>query len=251
MCYNYEYMIERGIKRANRERGEKMDYSELSVAEKKILGEDAKRLTKNFPANGDDSSTGESSFETISSFPGQETIVIPITTKIREAYLFGFLADWAKSAKDGKANYNCRGETILEKPTWKKPFIRGQRCLVPAAAFYETDRSTKKRYRFTVRDEPEIFYAGIFNHWTNKDTGEIFKTFAIITWEANELVRQVWERMPVILNKDAQQVWMNMESSVQECVSLLRSYPAHLMESMEAPPLQRRKKSDDNLSLEL
>lgn len=244
-------MIERGIKKANRERREKVDYKELSEAEKKILGEDVKRLTKNFSMDSNNHSPGESSLETISSFPGQETIVIPITTKIREAYLFGFLADWAKSVKDGKANYNCRGETIMEKPTWKKPFTRAQRCLVPAAAFYETDRATKKRYRFTVKNEPEIFYAGIFNHWTDKTTGEIFKTFAIITWEANELVREVWERMPVILSKDAQQIWMNTESSVEECVSLLGSYPVHLMESEEAPPLQRRKKSDDNLSLEL
>ncbi len=254
MCYNYEYMIERGVKRANRERGEKIDFNELSASEKKILDDNARRLTKKFPAEVVEnvpSSEVASSSETISSFPGQETIIIPITTKQREAYIFGFVPDWSKSLKDAKANYNCRSETILEKPTWKKAFIRAQRCLVPAAAFYETDRATKKRYRFTVKDEPEIFYAGIFNHWTDKETGEIFKTFAIITREANELVRIVWERMPVILNAEAQQIWMNIESAVPECISLFTAYPAHLMECTEALALQRRKKSEDNLSLDL
>ncbi len=246
-------MIERGVKRASRERGEKMDFNELSEAEKKILNENARRLTKNFPGENADNNTSPdgSTNETISSFPGQETIIIPITTKQREAYIFGFLPDWAKSIKDAKANYNCRSETILEKPTWKKAFIRAQRCLVPATAFYETDRATKKRYRFTVKDEPEIFYAGIFNHWTDKETGEILKTFAIITREANELVRTVWDRMPVILNAEAQQIWMNIESAVPECVSLLTAYPAHLMECTEAPALQRNKKSGDSLSLDL
>ena len=193
----------------------------------------------------------ESETETISSFPGQATVIIPITTKENDHYIFGFLPDWAKSAKDGKANYNCRSETILEKPTWKKAFTKAQRCLVPATAFYETDRATKKRYKFTVKNQPEIFYAGIFNHWTDKETGEIFKTFAIITCAANGLVSTVWERMPVILNTQAQQTWMNIESSTEECASLLQPYPSDAMELQEAPQLIRKKKADNNLSLEL
>ena len=82
--------------------------------------------------------------------------------------MFGFVPDLAKSIKDGKLNYNCRSETILEKPTWKKAFTQAQRCPVPATASYETDRVTKKRYRFTVINQPEIFFAGIYNNWTDK-----------------------------------------------------------------------------------
>ncbi len=197
----------------------------------------------------ENSSAYESERETISSFPGQTTVVIPISTKESEPSIFGFLPDWANSYKDGKTNYNCRSETILEKPTWKKSFIKAQRCLVPATAFYETDRATKKRYKFTVKNEPELFFAGIFNDWTDNETGEIFKTFAIITCAANGVVSTVWERMPVILNAYAQQVWMNTESSIDECALLLQSYPSELMELQEAAPLIRKKKSDTNLNL--
>ena len=151
MCYNYEYMIERGIKRSIREGN--FNSNDLSGFDKKVLGNKIDSIITLAERSGDagDENTpvNESAIEIVSSFPGQETIVIPIITKERVAYVFGFLPDWAKSLKDAKANYNCRCETLLEKPTWKKSFLKGQRCLVPAAAFYETDRSTKKRYRFT------------------------------------------------------------------------------------------------------
>ena len=246
MCYNYEYMNTRAEKRSARE--ESFSRESLTETEQQLITYHAKRLST-FNEAGSDELSNETA-ETISSFPGQQTIIIPITTKQRESYIFGFLPDWAKSLKDAKANYNCRTETILEKPTWKNAFTRAQRCLVLAAAFYETDRATKKRYRFTVKEEPEIFFAGIFNHWADKETGELHKTFAIITCAANDLVATVWERMPVILNYDQQQIWMNIESAVDECNSILRSYPADAMELTEAPPLLRKKKSDPNLNLE-
>ena len=63
-------------------------------------------------------------------------------------------------------------------------------------------------------------------------------------------MRTVWERMPVILSQEAQNVWLNAESPVNDCVSLFGGYPAHLMEFTEAPPLQRNKKMDNNLNLE-
>lgn len=248
MCYNYEFLIVRGIKKSSHESGEAIDINSLSEKDKKILQEKAERLKL---GDGESSGGGESNEkEIVSSFPGQETPVIPITTRQREFYVFGFLPSWAKSFKDNKANFNARSETILEKPTWKKAFKDGQRCLVPTCAFYETDRSTKKRYRFTVIGKEEIFYAGIFNHWTDKETGQIHKTFAIITTSANDTVNPVHDRMPVILDDEGQKIWMDKNSSIETLVSLFKPYPAELMESQEAPPLVRKKKSGPELNLE-
>jgi putative SOS response-associated peptidase YedK len=244
MCYNYEFMIERSTKRSAHESGGELDINSLSEKDQKILQEKADRLNL---AGGEE---GESGKEAVNSFPGQETIVIPITTMQREPYMFGFLPSWAKTFNDYRMNYNARSETILEKPTWKTAFKNGQRCLVVASAFYETDRSTKKRYRFSVINKDEIFYAGIFNHWIEPHSGKTFKTFAIITCDANDLVGPIHNRMPVIINEKAEKIWMNSKSSIDEVVALFKPFPGDQMKSDEVPPLPRKKKSGPELGLE-
>ena len=247
MCYNYENLIVRGNKRASREES----FSNVSEADKQRFDAAADALSdfnsgeKNSIDSGD-----ETESETVSLFPGQPSLIIPITTKLEEKYIFGFLPDWAKSPTDNRMSFNCRSETILEKPTWKKPFLRNQRCLVMASAFFEIDRIAKKRYRFSVIGQPQIFYAGIYNHWTDKSTGIEYKTFAIITTNPNSLVGEIHDRMPVILDEAAQDIWMNLETPIDDCMQLLKPYPSELMEKIEAPPPPRKKKNDNNLSLD-
>ena len=96
----------------------------------------------------------------------------------------------------------------------------------------------------------EIFYAGIFNHWTDKETGLIHKTFAIITTSANDTVGAVHDRMPVILDDERQKIWMDINSSLEILISLFKPFPSELMEAHEAPPLVRKKKSGPELNLE-
>jgi putative SOS response-associated peptidase YedK len=248
MCYNYEFMIERGTKRSVHESGGELDMNSLSEKDRKILEEKAERLKL------DGGGGGDSEKEVVNSFPGQETIVIPITTMQRELYIFGFLPSWSKTFNDHRMNYNARSETIMEKPTWKTAFKNGQRCLVVASAFYETDRSSKKspkpRYRFSVINKDEVFYAGIFNYWIEPGTGKTFKTFAIITCEANDVVGPIHDRMPVIINEEAEKIWMNPKSSIDEVVALFKPFPVDQMKAEEVPPLPRRKKSGPELGLE-
>lgn len=118
MCYNYEDMTRRGNKRAARE--------DLF--------------------NNESQSTFDLNTEISNLYPGLPATVIPITTLQREQYLFGFLPDWAKSPTDFRTSFNCRSETIFEKPMWAKPFARNQRCMVISSAFYETERATKKKF---------------------------------------------------------------------------------------------------------
>jgi len=182
--------------------------------------------------------------ESRSTYPGGEVQVIPITTREREFYFFGFLPDWATSFNDQRKNFNARTDSIRIKPTWKKAWNNKQRCLVCSTGFYETDRNTKMRYLFTVKGADEIFFAGIFNHWVDKTTGEIFKTFAIITTEPNGLVSSVHDRMPVILNREDALTWLKPMADEETVFSLLRPYPSELMEMKEEPAPPRKNKSD-------
>jgi putative SOS response-associated peptidase YedK len=232
MCYNYETMVRRQVERSIHDIGMETTMASLTDEEKRIM-----------------ESTGGGA-EAKSTYPGSENQVIPITTRQREFYSFGFLPDWAKSFNDQNKNFNARTDGIRTKPTWRKAWKNKQRCLVCAVGFYEVDRKTKKRYKFTVKDREEIFFAGIFNHWKDPETEQVHKTFAIITTEPNELVEQVHNRMPVILDKEGEITWLKPNATEDAVYSLLRSYPADQMEMIEAPPPPRKKKGSQQMGLE-
>ena len=193
---------------------------------------------------------GVAESEKHSTFPGAEVQVIPITTKEREFYFFGFLPNWATSFNDQRKNFNARDDSVRVKPTWKKAWLNHQRCLVCASGFYEDDKPNKKRYFFSVKNRTEIFFAGIYNHWKDPATGQPVKTFAIITTEPNELVATIHPRMPVILDKEAETTWLDMNSSEERVFNLLKPFPAEFMEVKEAPKPPRRKKGGQELNLE-
>ncbi len=165
MCYNYETMIRAKIKKGTYFEGKEAALESLTDFEKKIL----EQSEPVFDLQSGESPSGlyESSEEEThaeSTFPGAEVQVISITTRQREYYLFGFMADWVKQEKDQRKNFNARTDSLRTKPTWKKAWYSGQRCLVCATGFYEDDRPNKTRYFFSVKGKDEIFFAGIFNH---------------------------------------------------------------------------------------
>jgi putative SOS response-associated peptidase YedK len=222
MCYNYEALVKRGIKRAAHEHGS----VELTDYEKAVLDIEE-------PATPQ------------SSFPGAEVQVLLGPERKPDYYLFGFLPPWAKAFNDSRKNFNARTDSIRIKPTWKGAWSKGQRCLVCASGFYEDDKLNKTRYFFSVKDEPQIYFAGIYNHWVDRETAQIFKTFAIVTTDPNELVATIHPRMPVILDKEGQLAWLKPQASDEMVFNLLKPFPASLMEMKESPKPPRKKKMND------
>jgi putative SOS response-associated peptidase YedK len=111
--------------------------------------------------------------------------------------------------------FNARAETILEKYSFRES-VRLRRCLVPANAFYEWDKSIhpSKPYRFEVKDNQVFSMAGIF------DKG----TYSIITTQANKEVEKIHPRMPVILTQEKEFEWLETANT-----GLLVPYPDGLM----------------------
>jgi len=230
MCYNYEDMMRRGDKRAaHAEAG-------TPVGKAKSAEQEAEK------AASEEMNTGL--------FPGKPGRFIPIYDRIPAHFIFGMLADWAKSPKEGPRSFNCKSETIFEKPMWRGPMNRGQRGLVMSSAFYETDRINKKRYRFSVKGKDTIYYAGIFNLWKDPVTKIVEKSFAIITCAPNDLVGSVHDRMPVILDAEGEYNWMKANASIDTLRSVFKPYPSHLMEMEEMLPLSKRKKKGPELGLD-
>jgi putative SOS response-associated peptidase YedK len=176
--------------------------------------------------------------------PGQKAAVIT-NDKPKELQLFsfGFTPFWADKPtywfnarsegdknKDNDPNYKG-SRAITEKPAFRKA-IRSQRCLVVADCFIEgtTKEKLSKPYVVYLKNRRPFAFAGIWDTWINKETGELLNSFAIITTTANTLLQKLpHHRSPVILNKEDENTWLDNETPVEEVTGLLTPYPSDLM----------------------
>lgn len=128
---------------------------------------------------------------------------------------------------------------IITKPSFRKP-IRSQRCLVLADCFIEgtTKEKLSKPYAVYLKEGERPFaFAGIWDNWANPDTGEIIRSFAIITTVANELLRMIpHHRSPVILSRSHEQAWLNNDIPLSDVTGMLRPYPAEYMNAYPIDP---------------
>jgi putative SOS response-associated peptidase YedK len=140
---------------------------------------------------------------------------------------WGLVPSWAKDPKAGVAN--ARSETVAEKPTFRGAF-RERRCLVPADGFYEWKPAGKHKQPFAIRmrDGEPFAFAGLWEEWVSPD-GEVLQTTAVLTTDANAVVRPVHDRMPVIVPPEGFDAWLDPATDASLLRDLLRPYPAETM----------------------
>ncbi len=168
------------------------------VAEKKVI---EKRLNVQVP---------ELFQPVYNAAPGQQlSLIANDDPAMLSSFRWGLVPYWAKSAAIGYKMINARVETVLEKPSYSKLFI-SRRCLIPMTGFFEWKTIDRKKIPFLIKMKSnEIFCcAGLWDLWLDKSTGEQLKTFTIMTTEPNDLVRNIHERMPVIISKDLEFEWL-------------------------------------------
>lgn len=138
---------------------------------------------------------------------------------------WGLIPSWST---DGKAFINARAETLEEKPSFSESF-RLRRCLIPADGFFEWKRSGREKlpFYFQVGDEMPFAFAGIWDAWSNR--GNAVTSCAIITTAANELVGELHDRMPAMLQGDSYGVWLDPKTDSTDLIDLLRPFPASKM----------------------
>ncbi len=148
---------------------------------------------------------------------------------------WGLVPSWSLDATTAANMINARGETITSKIPFKH-CVKDQRCLIPADGFYEWKKEGKAKvpFRFTLSNEELFCFAGLWDSWENQETGDILNTVTIITTEANKLVSDVHERMPVILRKDLERLWISESITDSQISSLLKPYEAQSMASYKA-----------------
>lgn len=103
---------------------------------------------------------------------------------------------------------NARAETLMEKPMFRKSMTH-KKCLIPCTGFYEWQKTVNGKQKYHIRPKGENFFylAGIYNSF-NEDTSKVNR-FTIITCPANEFMKPIHHRMPLIVLKNNKETWLN------------------------------------------
>ncbi len=180
--------------------------------------------------------------------PTQDAAVVRVgSTQEREMVplRWGLIPAWAKDPTIGNRMINARAETLAEKPAFKDAFAE-RRCLVPADGFYEWEKLRDRKQPHYVRvGGGQVFaFAGLWERWWDRASGEQRETFTIVTTEPNALLRPIHNRMPVIIAPESYGRWLDPETRDPESLAdLLVPYPP---ERMSAYPVSTYVNKPDN-----
>jgi putative SOS response-associated peptidase YedK len=143
---------------------------------------------------------------------------------------WGLIPNWAKEPSMATSTINARSETAATKPAFRDP-LKYRRCLIPADGFYEWARkgASKLPFCFEVNDGELFGFAGLWDGWKDAN-GNWIKTCSILTTTPNAVTLTIHDRMPVILDRDSYNLWLDPGmTDVQVVSELLKPYEAQLM----------------------
>lgn len=126
------------------------------------------------------------------------------------AYRWGLIPHWSDTPKTGNRMFNARAETIDRQPAFRHAFSK-RRCLVPVDAYYEWKRAgtVRQPYAIVRPDGRTIALAGLWAGWKDEDTGEVIRSFTVVTTSANKMMAPIHDRMPVMLPEEAWERWLD------------------------------------------
>jgi putative SOS response-associated peptidase YedK len=156
---------------------------------------------------------------------------------------WGLVPRWAKDPSIGNKLINARGEGIADKPAFKMAFER-RRCLLPADGFYEWKavKGGKQPYLVANKSGMPLGLAGLYERWLAPD-GEVLDSCTVITIDANDSLRDVHDRMPVIIAPDQYARWLDRSTSA--VTDLIAPYPSDALRVHPISTRVNQVKNDD------
>ncbi|HSG39791.1 MAG TPA: SOS response-associated peptidase [Thermoanaerobaculia bacterium] len=174
--------------------------------------------------------------------PTQEAAVVRVVEpggpRRLDLLKWGLIPFWAKEAAIGNKLINARSETVVEKASFRTSFKK-KRCLIPADGFYEWKKEGKLKQPYLIhrKDAKPFAFAGLWSAWRNPEGGQPVETFTILTTDANDLLRPLHNRMPVILDRENFDLWLDPKvEDAEKLQPLLVPYP---VDDFEAFPVSR------------
>jgi putative SOS response-associated peptidase YedK len=181
--------------------------------------------------------------------PTQEAAVVRVTEpgapRRLDLLKWGLIPYWAKEAAIGNKLINARSETVVEKASFKTSFKK-KRCLIPADGFYEWKKEGKLKQPYLIhrKDGKPFAFAGLWSSWRDPERGQPVETFTILTTDANDLMRPLHDRMPVILDRESFDLWL--DPKMEDAAKLQPLLVPHSSEDFEAFPVSRLVNSPAN-----
>ncbi len=164
---------------------------------------------------------------------------------------WGLIPAWVKDPTKARQPINAKSETVAELPSFRVAF-RQRRCLIPADGFYEWQQQGryKQPVYICMKDHEPFAFAGLWEHWEKPDQ-EPIDSCVLLTTEPNELLAQVHNRMPVILDPTQYDLWLDPDvQQLDKLRPLLHSYPSEPMTYYSVNLRVNNPKHDDPLCLE-
>jgi putative SOS response-associated peptidase YedK len=137
---------------------------------------------------------------------------------------WGLIPSWAKDKKSVGSLINARAESLFEKPAFRQA-IKSKRGIMVMSGFYEwhLERGVKQPYYVTSKNNEYLAIAALWDTWQSEE--EVIHSCCLITTNANELMLPIHHRMPVILSKEDQKIWMNNQNYNQaQLISIMQPY---------------------------
>ncbi len=199
MCYNVSFLINKAGKLAERYQGVMPPKWKEQLAD----------------------TTADDGLPTYYFVSGFSHPVLPlVTTDGLELAVWGLIPhwtrDWEVAGKLRTGTLNARGETVFEKASFQKS-IRTKRCILPVNGFFEWRDHGNVKYPYYIYPKNNDLFslACIYDHWSDKETGQIITSFSILTTEANDMMAVIHnrkKRIPFILPPGKEQSWTNKDT---------------------------------------
>jgi putative SOS response-associated peptidase YedK len=142
---------------------------------------------------------------------------------------WGIIPHWCQDQSGGRKPINAKFETVATLPTFRDAY-RLRRCIVPVDGFFEwkavKGQKAKQPFAIAMTNGEPLGMGGIWENWKDPATGEWVRTFAIITTDANKLVAEIHDRMPLILAPGDYARWLGDENDPRD---LMKPFPSELM----------------------
>ena len=178
-----------------------------------------------------------------------ETVAPASSPSTELAWLrWGLVPFWAKDLSISSRLINARSETVDQKPSFRAAFKR-RRCLIPISGFYEWRKfdDGKQPHLIRMKDGAPFALAGLWEHWTSPDGSEV-ESCTLLTTEANDFMQPLHHRMPVILDPEDFDLWLDPE--IQHAELLRPLFTPYADDRMDDYPVSTHVNSPRNDDVE-
>ena len=169
--------------------------------------------------------------------------------------MWGLIPSWIKTTDEANVirykTFNARSESIETKPSFSSSF-KTKRCIIPVKGFFEWQHIGKEKipwYIYHSGDEI-LSLAGLYDEWTETVSGDLLRTFTVITTEANDLMAEIHnsaKRMPAILDKQNESLWLDKAISPEDAMSVLKPGSPELLKAHTISKLINEKSANRNI----